>query len=122
MNERTKIARSIRLLRLYNGYTQKQVSSWIHISRSAYCQYELGKRTPDTSTLLSICTLYAIPIESLLYGPHIPRSSNPEETLHSRRKRLYQMYNRLCYRDQLKVEALIYTLHMCEERDLSMDK
>lgn len=42
-----KVAETLKELRHHRGYTQKQLSEQLHISRQAYSNYENGTRLPD---------------------------------------------------------------------------
>ncbi|MCQ2551527.1 MAG: helix-turn-helix domain-containing protein [Clostridia bacterium] len=55
--------RNIKLLRILNDYTQEQLANALHVSRSCYCQYELGTRNMDYGILLSLASLYSVPQE-----------------------------------------------------------
>ncbi|WP_099469996.1 helix-turn-helix transcriptional regulator [Konateibacter massiliensis] len=53
-------------LRKQHDYTQEYVSSYIHISRGGYSQYETGKRVPSTEALLKLAELYNISVNQLI--------------------------------------------------------
>lgn len=53
-------------LRKQHNYTQEYVSSYIHISRGGYSQYETGKRIPSSESLLKLAELYNINIDQLI--------------------------------------------------------
>lgn len=53
-------------LRKQHNYTQEYVSSYIHISRGGYSQYETGKRAPSSECLLRLAELYNISINQLI--------------------------------------------------------
>lgn len=53
-------------LRKQHNYTQEYVSSYIHISRGGYSQYETGKRVPSSESLLKLAELYNISIDQLI--------------------------------------------------------
>lgn len=53
-------------LRKQHNYTQEYVSSYIHISRGGYSQYETGKRVPSSESLLKLAELYNINIDQLI--------------------------------------------------------
>ncbi|OYP01253.1 DNA-binding XRE family transcriptional regulator [Lachnotalea glycerini] len=53
-------------LRKQHNYTQEYVSSYIHISRGGYSQYETGKRIPSSESLLKLAELYNIRIDQLI--------------------------------------------------------
>lgn len=63
-----KIAESIRYLRGVYGYTQSQVASRLHISRSTYVLLETGKKIPSIDTVLDLAELYGVSFHSLVKG------------------------------------------------------
>ena len=58
--EISKLAQQLKSLRKSNNYTQKYVSDYLHITRSAYSNYERGSRTPSYDTISSLSVLYKI--------------------------------------------------------------
>lgn len=63
-------------LRKQHNYTQEYVSSYIHISRGGYSQYETGKRIPSSESLLKLAQLYNISINQLINTQIISVSDN----------------------------------------------
>lgn len=63
-----KMAESIRHLRGVYGYTQSQVASRLHISRSTYVLLESGKKIPSIDTILDLAELYGVSFHSLVRG------------------------------------------------------
>ena len=55
--------RQLKVIRNQNGLTQQQVADVLGISRSAYCGYETGRRSPDIDTLSKLSGFYRIPID-----------------------------------------------------------
>lgn len=53
-------------LRKKHNYTQEYVSSYIHVSRGGYSQYETGKRIPSSESLLKLAKLYNVSIDQLI--------------------------------------------------------
>ena len=60
------IADNLKLLRNAFGYTQADVAEALHISRSTYTLYELGKKLPTTDMLVDLASLYSIHLDTLL--------------------------------------------------------
>lgn len=58
--ETSKLAQQLKKLRNANNYTQKYVSDYLHITRSAYSNYERGSRTPSYEIISSLAVLYQI--------------------------------------------------------------
>ena len=55
--------KNLKIIREQNGLTQQQLADVLGISRSAYCGYETGRRTPDIETLEKIVKFYNMPVE-----------------------------------------------------------
>ncbi|MGN0562485.1 MAG: helix-turn-helix domain-containing protein [Candidatus Fimenecus sp.] len=66
MNIKESITQRIKMLRKQNGYTQQQVATAIHVSRSAYSQYEMGLKQPTIDTLYQLADLYKCSIDYLV--------------------------------------------------------
>ena len=86
------LAAKLKSLRLQAGYTQGNIAEILHISRSTYTYYELGKTSPDIATLNRIAKLYCISVQeflddepskvTILYGPDVnrrpPKRTSPD--------------------------------------------
>ena len=66
MNIKESITQRIKMLRKQNGYTQQQVANAVHVSRSAYSQYEMGLTQPTIDTLYQLADLYKCSIDYLV--------------------------------------------------------
>ena len=66
MNIKERITQRIKMLRKQNGYTQQQVANAVHVSRSAYSQYEMGLKQPTIDTLYQLADLYKCSIDYLV--------------------------------------------------------
>ena len=66
---------SLKEIRKDRGYTQQVLADLLGISKQAYSNYELGKRTPDIKTLDKLAKFYCVPIESFLSEDAIPVDS-----------------------------------------------
>jgi transcriptional regulator with XRE-family HTH domain len=73
------LAKNIKLFRLYNGYTQKQVADILNIERSTYAYYESGKSVPDIETIIKLARLYNISIDFLLGNSDYLKQKYEEE-------------------------------------------
>ena len=60
------LATRIEKLRKEKKMTQKEVAEKLNISRSAYSQYEIGKKEPRIYTLIAIADLYKVSIDYLV--------------------------------------------------------
>lgn len=58
--------RQLKVIRNQNKLTQQQVADVLGISRSAYCGYETGRRSPDIDTLMSLSKFYGISLEKFI--------------------------------------------------------
>lgn len=57
------VSRQLRLIRKQNKLSQQQLSDVLGISRSTYCSYETGRRTPDISILVQLSDFYGLPLD-----------------------------------------------------------
>lgn len=55
--------RQLRIIRKQNKLSQQQLADVLGISRSAYCSYETGRRTPDFETLVRLGRFYNLSID-----------------------------------------------------------
>ena len=64
-----KVAETLKELRHHCGFTQKQLSEQLHISRQAYSNYETSKRTPDLDSLMRLADIYGVSLDQLVNHP-----------------------------------------------------
>lgn len=62
----SSFAHHLKELRKSRHYTQNYVSSQIHVTRSSYCNYENGIRTPTLESIVALAKFYNISIEHLI--------------------------------------------------------
>ena len=55
-----KYSNQLKVIRLQNKFTQQQLADALGITRSAYCGYEIGRRSPDIDTFVKISEFYNI--------------------------------------------------------------
>ena len=55
--------RQLRILRRQNKMSQQQVADALEVSRSTYCSYESGRRTPDIEAIVKLSVFYRVPVE-----------------------------------------------------------
>lgn len=63
----------LRFLRVKQGLTQKQVSEYLHITRSSYCNYETHKRLPSYPLIVLLADFYHVSVDYLVrddYNEH----------------------------------------------------
>lgn len=57
---------SLRACRVNAGYTIKEVSEIMHISKPTIIAYETGKRKPKRAMLMAFASLYNAPINDII--------------------------------------------------------
>lgn len=77
----------MRGLRELHGYTQQEVAQQLHVERSTYTWYELGRVIPKIDTLVRPASLYGVSVDCLL---DIDREWTAEEPAY----RLFQFFKR----------------------------
>ena len=60
------VARNMKQLRNVYGYTQAEVADQLHICRTTYTLYELGRKFPSMEMLVDLAALYDIRIDVIL--------------------------------------------------------
>ena len=55
----------LKMLRLNNRMTQKQVAELLNVDRSTYTYYETGKTTPSVDTLVKLCCIFDVSMDVL---------------------------------------------------------
>lgn len=60
------IADNLKLLRNTFGYTQSEVAEALHLCRSTYTLYELGKKLPTTDMMVDLASFYNIRLDTLI--------------------------------------------------------
>lgn len=92
-----KMGENLKLLRNAYGLTQAQVAEELHINRSTYTLYELGKKLPAADLLVDLADLYNVRLDVLFD----PRTSYYVQHIFSREQgrqeiaRLVETYYRL---------------------------
>ena len=56
----------LKILRIKNEMTQRQVAFYLHIDRTTYAGYESGKRFPDAHILCKLADLFNVTVDYLL--------------------------------------------------------
>ncbi|MBR5246491.1 MAG: helix-turn-helix domain-containing protein [Clostridia bacterium] len=54
------------MIRIQNQLTQQQLADVLGITRSAYCSYEIGRRSPDVDTLIKLSEFYKLPLVAFI--------------------------------------------------------
>lgn len=58
------IGRKLKEIRVRNGLSQQQAADALGICRSAYCNYEIGRRSPDFATIKRLSEFYNISLDA----------------------------------------------------------
>ncbi len=61
-----QVADNIKYLRHVFGYTQDDIAKIVHLSRSTYAQFELGRKIPTADTLLALSDFYNVSVDTIL--------------------------------------------------------
>ena len=64
--KRTALGNRLRTLRRCNVMTQREVAARLHLDRSSYAYYEIGKTEPDLHTLSEIAGIFRVSTDYLL--------------------------------------------------------
>ncbi len=76
-NDRLRISKNIRALRLQHGYRQSDISDRFFVSRSRYSLMETGKIEISLGLLLDLAQHYDVPVDKIIYTD-IPDIIKPE--------------------------------------------
>ncbi len=60
------LLRQLRIMRKQNRLSQQQLADALGISRSTYCSYEIGRRTPDIEMLLNLAEFYKLSLDKMV--------------------------------------------------------
>ena len=55
--------RQLKIIRKQNNLTQQQLADALRITRSAYCSYETGRRSPDVDTIGKLASFYNLSVD-----------------------------------------------------------
>lgn len=61
-----QVAKNMKYLRNVFGYTQTEVADGIHMCRSTYALYELGKKIPGADTIVDLADFYHVRVDTIL--------------------------------------------------------
>lgn len=75
---REQLRRNLRALRKSAGLSQREIAEMLHINRSTYTYYEMGKTTPGLETLCLLAKLYRVPLEAFADPASLPGPSPKE--------------------------------------------
>ena len=66
LEKQMQVAENIKYLRNVFGYTQTEIADRIHICRSTYALYEVGKKVPGVDTILDLAAFYQVRVDTIL--------------------------------------------------------
>ncbi|MBQ8765829.1 MAG: helix-turn-helix transcriptional regulator [Clostridia bacterium] len=55
----------LKTFRCANGMTQQHIADALGISRAAYCNYEIGRRSPDADMLVKLADFYNTSLDEM---------------------------------------------------------
>lgn len=98
------LGEKLRILRQSRDYTQQQVSSYLHMERAAYANYESGKRIPSYRYIVRIADFYGVRVDYLVRDNF---SGNPRK----RSCRAEQILEEFCLLEPKIQEELAQYIH-----------
>lgn len=57
----------LKVIRVQNKFTQQQLADALGITRSAYCGYEIGRRSPDLETIIKMSEFYNVSLTDFFH-------------------------------------------------------
>jgi len=66
MNQRQLLSTKLKQHRKALGLTQEHVAQALHVDRSTYAYYELGRTSPSHETMSKFADLYGVTLDSLV--------------------------------------------------------
>ena len=66
------LGEKLRFFRTAEGYTQAEMARMLHVERSTYTYYEVGKTLPDLRTVLILSRFYGLSMEFLADDTCVP--------------------------------------------------
>ena len=91
---------NLQFIRTQGGVTQEQLAEQLNVSRQSVSKWESGASFPEMDTLLRICDLYDVNMDTLLRG-------SVEESRVSDTARYNDFMNRFSLRMALSISAII---------------
>ena len=61
-----KFNERLKMIRLENGMTQKDVYEKLNVSANGYASYEQGRTEPSVQTLIKLCKIFDVSADYLL--------------------------------------------------------
>lgn len=63
---------TLKAARVNAGLTQKEVAEKLNISNKTVCSWETGATTPNALQVETLCALYNVTYDHLIFLPHNP--------------------------------------------------
>lgn len=60
------LGEKMKLIRNYNGYSQRQIAEILKIERSTYASYETGRNRPDIFAVQRFATIFNVSVDYIL--------------------------------------------------------
>lgn len=80
----TKVAKTIKRLRVQNNMTQEELAEQLHVTRQTVSGWENNRTQPDIETLDRLSTVFGVEIEELIYGKsrkELDKKTDPHKIL-----------------------------------------
>lgn len=74
-----QLTENLSALRKAYGFTQKDISDKLNISRQAYSNYERNERTPDLDLLIKLSQIYQVSLDQLVNSSCAPNGLLKEQ-------------------------------------------
>lgn len=75
------LGQKMKLLRDKRHFTQEQMSTLLHVGRSAYANYEKDKREPSIDFLVTLAKFHHVTVDYLISGSYNPTHSQYQEII-----------------------------------------
>lgn len=89
--------------------TQAEVASYLQISRSTYTNIEIGRRDPDTWTILALADYFCVTLDELFGRSNSPKPLSAEEQELIRDFQKLSKTGREYIRTQMDIALAVYS-------------
>jgi len=111
------IGETLKKLRKQQGYTQKQIAKYLHISQSLYAKYETQTRNPPIKIIKKLSTLYNCNEEYILYQEGTPPLN--QQMFHNKKMDLQTIakMNKICLNLQEMIKLYENQQHLKQVKE-----
>lgn len=81
----------LKILRASKGLTQKDVSKLLHVKQYNICDWERGRSTPNTETLIKLANIYEVSLDDLLGNKKTPEPTSSSSAINEYVKDLHTL-------------------------------